>query len=284
MFEVFNYLILTLIGLITFFPFYQVVITSFVTFKEYLSKSVILFPSEWTLESYQFVFSTSKFFTALRNTVVITIVGTVISMAITSMMAYPLSKTNLKGQRFFSLFIIFPMLFSGGLVPYYLLVKSLHLINSIWALILPGCLGTFYIILMKNFFISLPDSLEESAKLDGANDLYILFRIVIPLSMPIIATLSLFYGVGYWNQYYNAILFINKSSLLPLQNILREILIDNSLESLSSGMSYFSSRAFETSHTIKMAIIVVATIPIICVYPLLQKHYVKGIMLGAVKG
>ena len=282
-FDIVVYALLTFTGIITFFPFYHVVVTSFVSFSEYLSKDFVLFPSRFVLTSYEFIFTTPTFLRSLRVTAISTAGGTLISMVVTMLYAYPLSKGKLKFIRFFSWFIIIPMMFSGGLIPYYFIVRDIKIINTVWALILPGCISTFNIILMKNFFQSLPESLEESAKLDGANDLTILFRIVFPLSMPIIATIGLFYAVGYWNDYMRAVLFISKSELYPLQNLLRQILIDNSLETLQEGMSYFSARAYETSYTIKMAIIVVATVPILCIYPFLQKYYVRGIMLGAVK-
>ncbi len=285
MFDIINIFLFTLICLVCFIPFYQVVVTSFVSFKEYISKDGLIFlPIQWTLQAYEFVFKTNTFTKSVLNSVVITVVGTLISMLLTVMMAYPMSKPKLRGARFFSFLIILPMMLSGGLIPFFLVVRSLKLINTLWSLILPFCLSTFNVILMKNYLYTIPESLEESAKLEGANDLKILFRIVLPLCLPVIATLTLFYGVSYWNDYFRAILFITKSNLYPIQTLLRQILVDNSLDSLGQGMNWLTAKSFETSHTIKMAIVVVATVPILCVYPFLQKYYVKGIMMGAVKG
>jgi len=283
-FDVINVLICVFAGFVTLFPFYRVFITSFVSFKEYITTPVILFPKQWTLQAYKMIFQTDQLAISLRNTTFITVFGTLISLSLTALMAYPMSKSRLPGIKVLNYFIIIPMMFGGGLIPFYFVVRSLGLLNSLWALILPSCLASFNIILTKNFFMSLPPDLEESAKLDGANDLVILFRIILPLSKPILATMCLFYGVGYWNTYFNAILFLTRSNLYPLQYVLRQLLVDNSLESIIPGMAYFAARAFETSFTLKMAVTVVSTVPIICVYPFLQRYYVQGIMLGAVKG
>lgn len=285
LFAVVNTILMILLGFVCTFPFYQVFVTSFVSFREYLSSGgLILFPKQWTIQAYTYIFRTDAFPKSLLITTIATTAGTALSMALTVSMAYPLSKNNLRGKKFFSYFIIIPMMFSGGIVPLFLLMRDLKLLNQIWALILPWCLSTFNIILMRNYYISLPESLEESAKLDGANDLVVLFRILIPLCMPIVATLALFYGVGYWNDYIRCTYFITKTALYPMQNLLRQILVEKTLASLGKGMHPTTATDYDTAQTIKMAIIMVATVPIVCVYPFLQKHYVKGIMLGAIKG
>lgn len=280
-FALVNYTLLAVIALVTVLPFLHVVAGSFTTSAEMAVKKFILFPTVWSFDAYKFIFSTNTIFRAMGVSVGITFFGTVFSMLITSLMAYGLSRRDLDGRRGIMFLVVFTMLFSGGLIPSFLVVRELGLIDSYLALIVPSTISAFNLIILKNFFQNIPDGLEESAKIDGCTDFGILFRIVLPLSMPAIATLSLFYAVTYWNTYLSAILYLNDSMKWPIQVLLRQIVV------LASGMDYSSdldSAVPPPDQTIKMAVIVVATLPILLVYPFLQKHFAKGAMLGSIKG
>ena len=276
-----NYTLLTIIALVTVLPFIHVVAGSFTTNAEIAAKKFVLIPTVWSLEAYKFIFSTDTIFRALSVSIGVTVIGTLISMFVTSLMAYGLSRRDLDGRNIIMFFVVFTMLFSGGMIPTFLVVKELGLIDSYAALILPSTIGAFNMIILKNFFQNIPEGLEESAKIDGCNDFGILFRIVLPLSMPAIATISLFYAVTYWNTYLSAILYLNDSQMWPIQVLLRQIVV------LASGMDYSSnldSAVPPPDQSVKMAVIVVATLPILLVYPFLQKHFAKGAMLGSIKG
>lgn len=276
-----NYTLLTIIALVTVLPFIHVVAGSFTTNAEIAAKKFILIPTVWSLEAYKFIFSTDTIFRAMSVSIGVTVIGTIISMFVTSLMAYGLSRRDLDGRNLIMFLVVFTMLFSGGMIPTFLVVKELGLIDSYAALILPSTIGAFNMIILKNFFQNIPEGLEESAKIDGCNDFGILFRIVLPLSMPAIATISLFYAVTYWNTYLSAILYLNDSKMWPIQVLLRQIVV------LASGMDYSSnldSAVPPPDQSVKMAVIVVATLPILLVYPFLQKHFAKGAMLGSIKG
>lgn len=276
-----NYTLLTIIALVTVLPFIHVVAGSFTTNAEIAAKKFILIPTVWSLEAYKFIFSTDTIFRAMSVSIGVTVIGTIISMFVTSLMAYGLSRRDLDGRNLIMFLVVFTMLFSGGMIPTFLVVKELGLIDSYAALILPSTIGAFNMIILKNFFQNIPEGLEESAKIDGCNDFGILFRIVLPLSMPAIATISLFYAVTYWNTYLSAILYLNDSQMWPIQVLLRQIVV------LASGMDYSSnldSAVPPPDQSVKMAVIVVATLPILLVYPFLQKHFAKGAMLGSIKG
>lgn len=280
-FALVNYLLLTIIAIITVLPFLHVVAGSFTTSAELAVKRFILIPTEWSLDAYRFIFSTNTIFRAMGVSVGVTLFGTIFSMLITSLMAYGLARRDLDGRKYIMFLVVFTMLFSGGLIPSFLVVKELGLIDTYAALILPSTISAFNLIILKNFFQNIPEGLEESAKIDGSSDFGILFRIVLPLSMPAIATLSLFYAVTYWNTYLSAILYLNDSAKWPIQVLLRQIVV------LASGLD--TSPDLDASvpppeQTLKMAVIVVATLPILCVYPFLQKHFAKGAMLGSIKG
>ncbi|MBD7968606.1 carbohydrate ABC transporter permease [Paenibacillus gallinarum] len=276
-----NYTLLTIIALVTVLPFIHVVAGSFTTNAEIAAKKFVLIPTVWSLEAYRFIFSTDTIFRALSVSIGVTVIGTLISMFVTSLMAYGLSRRDLDGRNLIMFLVVFTMLFSGGMIPTFLVVKELGLIDSYAALILPSTIGAFNMIILKNFFQNIPEGLEESAKIDGCNDFGILFRIVLPLSMPAIATISLFYAVTYWNTYLSAILYLNDSQMWPIQVLLRQIVV------LASGMDHSStldSVVPPPDQSVKMAVIVVATLPILLVYPFLQKHFAKGAMLGSIKG
>lgn len=276
-----NFILLTVIALVTVLPFVHVVAGSFTTSAEMAAKKFVLIPTDWSLDAYKFIFSTNTIFRAMLVSIGITVIGTLFSMLITSLMAYGLSRRDLDGRKVIMFMVVFTMLFSGGMIPTFLVVKELGLIDTYAALILPSAISAFNMIILKNFFQNIPEGLEESAKIDGCSDFGILFRIVLPLSMPAIATISLFYAVTYWNTYMSAILYLNESKMWPIQVLLRQIVV------LASGMDYSSeldSSVPPPDQAVKMAVIVVATLPILMVYPFLQKHFAKGAMLGSIKG
>ncbi|WP_240415399.1 carbohydrate ABC transporter permease [Paenibacillus periandrae] len=278
-----NTTVLTLFAIMTVAPFIYIIAGSFATQKELLLRGFILFPTEFTLDAYKYIFSTQTLVRSLGVTVYITVVGTFINIFFTSLMAYPLARKDMDFQKPIILLVLFTMLFGGGMIPTFLVIKQLGMINSYWSLLLPGAISAFNLIIMRNFFQQLPDGLEESAKIDGCNDVGIFFRIVLPLSLPAIATFSLFYAVGHWNTFFNAVLYINDNTKWPIQVLLRQIVI------LSSGGVGDSAQMDATyvappEQSVKMAVIVVSTLPILLVYPFLQKHFAKGVLLGSVKG
>lgn len=275
--------VLTIWGLLIFIPFANLFVTSFTTQKEYMETPVLIFPKEPVLDAYRALFSDKRIWIGFRTTLIYLAIGVPLNLFLTSSLAYGLSYKKYPGRRIIFVFVLFTMLFNGGIIPTYLVMKSLHLTNTIWAVILGYGVNTFYAILMSRFFKSIPDSLIESAKLDGAGDWRILFQIMLPLSKPILATVTLFYSVDRWNEWYSSMIFVRKNSLQPLQLVLRSIVIDSQVKSqiVSNGVAMVEEYAFDTA--IKMAAIVVTILPIMCVYPLLQKHFVKGMLVGAVK-
>jgi putative aldouronate transport system permease protein len=277
--DIVNYTLLSVCALTAIVPFLYILAGSFATGQELAEKGFILIPTRFTLESYRFILSTETISRSLLVSVYITVAGTALNLLLTSLMAYPLSRQELNGRKWIMYMVVYAMLFNGGMIPTYIVVKNLGLLNTYWAMLLPGAISAFNMIVMKNFFQQLPEGLEESAKIDGCNDLMILFRIVLPLSMPVIATLALFYGVGHWNTFFSAILYINDAKMWPVQVWLRQIVILS-----AGGFTETSESEPPPSQTIKMAVIVVSTVPILFVYPFLQKHFAKGALMGSVKG
>ncbi|MEW4368980.1 carbohydrate ABC transporter permease [Paenibacillus kandeliae] len=280
LFTIINHTLLILIALACLLPFVNVIASSFASTQEVVSKRFILFPTTFSLDAYRYILSTPTIFKGLGVSIGTTLVGTLVSMALTAFMAYALSRRYLAGRNAINFIVVFSMLFSGGMIPTFLIVKSVGLIDSYWSMILPVAINAFNLIIMRNFFQALPDSLEESAKIDGCNDFGVFFKIMLPLALPSIATISLFYAVTYWNTYMNAILYLNDSGKWPIQVLLRQIVI------VSSGMQAEGSSVdvIPPAQTIKMAVIVVATVPMLIAYPFVQKHFTKGALLGAVKG
>jgi len=280
-FNIVNYSLLGLIALLTILPFIHVVGGSFTTSAELAARSFVLIPTDWSMAAYRYIFSTNTIFRALGVSVLVTVGGTLFSMLLTSLMAYGLSRRNLPGRKYMMFAVIFTMLFNGGMIPTFLIVQYTGLLDSLLALIIPVSINVFNMIILKSFFQNLPEGLEESAKIDGCNDLGIFFRIVIPLSMPAIATISLFYAVTYWNTYLHAILYLNDAAKWPIQVLLRQIVV------LATGMNYDSADFTEAAppdQSVKMAVIVVATVPVLMVYPFLQKYFAKGALVGSIKG
>lgn len=276
--------LLGLIAIIALFPFYQTVLLSLSKQGDMYSQKVFLYPVHIDFSAYKYLIEDGKVISGLLVTLFVTIVGTLISLIITTAAAYALSKKEMPGRGIFMGAIIFTMYFSGGLIPFFLTVKSLGLQNSLFSMILPVAVNTFNLILMKNFFHTLPAGLEEAAKIDGANDLTILFRIVLPVSAPIIATVTLFYAVDRWNEWYNGMLFIADTNKYPLQLVLRNAITNASLL-LNNSVGAAMAQKMGSVHTdsVKSAIIVISALPILLVYPKLQKYFASGIMLGSIK-
>lgn len=279
-FSIVNGTILVLIALVCFLPFVNIISSSFASTQEVVSRKFILFPHTFSLDAYRYILSTPTIFKSLAVSIGVTGVGTLVSMILTAFMAYGLSRRYLAGRGFINFLVVFSMLFSGGMIPTFLVVKAVGLIDSYWSLILPVAINAFNLIIMRNFFQALPDSLEESAKMDGCTDFGVFLKIMLPLALPSIATISLFYAVTYWNTYMTAILYINDSAKWPIQILLRQIVI------VASGMQAEGSSVdvVPPAQTIKMAVIVIATVPMLIAYPFVQKHFVKGALVGSVKG
>ncbi|WP_082927845.1 carbohydrate ABC transporter permease [Paenibacillus oryzisoli] len=274
--------LLSVFALISVFPFYTVILSSFASFDAITKKKVYLIPTSFVLTNYTTILSEDQFFHSLAVTLFITVVGVAINMFLSVTGAYALSKKNLPGRNLFLTLIIFTMFFNGGLIPWYLLVKDLGLIDNVFAMILPVAINTFYLIIMKNYFNTLPEGLEESAKMDGANDLYILVKIILPISAPFMATFALFYAVERWNEWYNSLLFIHSPSKAPLQILLRELLINFNTDIGSIGAAIRDSKSIYVQG-VQMASVVITSLPIIIMYPFLQKHFASGIMVGSLK-
>ena len=275
---------LGLLALITLYPFYQVLIISVSNTVAYAQHPLYIIPYVFDPIGYQTIFKDPSFYSSLGVTIFVTVVGTAVNMILSMFGAYALSRKTLIGRNLFLGLILFTMLFSGGVIPTYLVTKDLGLVNNIWVMILPSAISTYYLIIMKNYFVSLPASLLEAAKLDGANEFTILVKIIIPISMPFVATFFLFYAVERWNEWYQSYLYINKTDIQPLQIYLRNVLISmsNNLSSIAKQMLQGHTQKVSTQ-AIQMATIVVTTVPIICVYPFVQKHFVKGVMIGGIK-
>ncbi|WP_233531185.1 carbohydrate ABC transporter permease [Paenibacillus alkalitolerans] len=272
-------LFITGVSITCIVPFLYMIALSLSSNSAIISQKVTLWPVDFTIETYKTILSDIDMIYSLGYTIVLTILYTIISMFLTICAAYPLTKKRLRGRDFILTIMIITMYFSGGLIPDYILVKNLHLINTMWSLILPGALSVFNLIILKTFFESLPESLEESAAIDGCNDLGTLVRIVLPLSLPSIATLSLFYAVGRWNGFQDALFYVTEKNLYPIQLKLYQIITANQLLDGEGSIG-----AFIVPESLKAASVMFATVPILLVYPKLQKYFVDGVMMGAIKG
>jgi len=285
-FEVFPFIngaLLVLIGLVSLFPVYYVFAVSFTDPTEYLSKSFVLFPEHWTLVSYRYLLSNNSFMVATGNSLFLATVGTALSLMVTASLAYALSRKRFFGRRAILLLVLFTTLFNPGIIPAYMLVRNLGLINSIWSLIIPALSSGWYVILMRGFFDSIPSELEDASRIDGCQDAGLFFRIVLPLSMPALAAFGLFYAVGYWNTYFSAIIYVNDFHKQPLQVLLQNMLIESSTAMSGEAAAAINAEQKLPPETLKMAAVVIATAPIVMVYPFLQKHFAKGAMMGSIK-
>ncbi|MEF3302569.1 carbohydrate ABC transporter permease [Paenibacillus sp. GYB003] len=278
LFDVSNAALLVCLSAVTLYPFWDSFIVSIVPLQESMASNVHLFPKTITWEAYAHVFKMKELWSSYGVSVFVTVVGTLISMVVTVLAAYALSKPQLKGRRTVMFLIVFTMMFSGGLIPTYLVVKQLHLLNTVWALMIPTAVTTYNLIIMRNFFGGLPESLEESARIDGCNDLGVLLRIVVPLSMPAIATVALFYAVARWNEFFTAVMYVTDKDKWPLQLFLRAMLVENEASFQGGG-----DNPFLLGQSVKMAAVMISTIPVMLIYPFFQKYFVQGVTLGAVK-
>lgn len=283
--NVFLYLFLGLSSLLALFPLWYELAASFSSSRAITAGEVLLWPVEFNLHAYNRLFEDGQILIAMRNTVVIMLIGTLLNMLMTILAAYPLSKRRLMGRSGLLLFITFTMLFVSGIIPSFILVKSLGLMDTYWSLWLPALVSTYNLFVMKTFMEGLPEEIEESAAMDGAGDWRILTQIMLPLCKPIIASLSLFYAVGWWNSYFQVLLYITKSSHQSLMVKLYQMInqVDASLLNHAGG-SEGAEHILLTPEGIKAAAIIIAVTPILCVYPFLQKHFVKGVLIGSVKG
>ena len=277
------YLLLIFAAFITLFPFMDVVFSSLASPKEIVetAKDVITIPKHPTLDNYRYVLSGNSIFRAYGVTIFRTVVGTLLNMVITVLTAYPLSKKFLPGRSVIMQLFFFTMIFSGGMIPTYLVVKSYHLTNTIWALIVPGLLNVYNMIIMRTFFEGIPEDLEEAARIDGCSEWKALIKIILPVSKPALASVGLFYAVWHWNSFFDVVLYITKRELWPLQTLLREIVLTMSMAELNASLA---DVATPPSSAVIAATVIVSILPILLVYPFLQKHFVKGVMIGAVKG
>jgi putative aldouronate transport system permease protein len=275
---------LVLLTLMVLFPFYNMLLVSVARYEDIISTPLYIYPKAIDLQNYRMAVLYPNFINSVGVSTFVTLVGTALSLLATTMGAYVLSRKHMPFRKFFFYLLILTMYFGGGLIPWYLVMKSLGFVNSIWVMVVPPLINTFYLILMRNYFESIPDDMEESAKMDGANDIQILFRIMIPLAAPIIATIALFYAVDRWNDWWLAMIFIQDKLKEPLQLILRAMVVDATIDLGNDMMNSMRDAHIQVhSRSLQMATVTLTTIPILLVYPFLQKYFTKGIMLGAIK-
>ena len=283
-FAIVSYFIVTLTALVMLYPVLNVAAVSISTYKSYSQTPWMFFPYDLDFSSFVFVFNSKLLMNSYLNTIIITTTGTILTLIFTVLTAYPLSRPNLRGKPLIMTFIIFTMIFNGGIIPNFLLITKLGMYDKLIAQILPSVLSAFNVILMINFFRSLPESLIEAAKVDGVSEPYILIKIVLPLSSAILATIALFAAVGYWNSYFSAIMFARKQSNWPVQLVLREIVLSANTQALnaSGNTAEFDIKSLPIE-SLRYATLIVVMLPIMCVYPFLQKYFAKGVMMGSVK-
>jgi putative aldouronate transport system permease protein len=274
--------ILSIVGIFTLLPFLYIVAMSLSDRTAVLTGQVTFYPIGFNLEAYKRIIAHPNFWSGYKNTILYTSVGTTVGLFISTLCAYPLSKKRLLGRNMIMKLIVFTMFFSGGLIPRFLLVRSLGLLNTIWAIVLPGAFNAFYIIVMRTFFEGIPASLEDAASIDGLNDIGILWKIYLPLSKPIMATIGLFYAVFYWNDWFSALIYLSDSSKYPITMFLRNIVMGQQL-AVRSGANIQNAVQVVTP-TLRSATIVLVVLPILFVYPFAQKYFVKGMTIGSVKG
>ncbi len=285
-FDTTNFLLMILFFFLFAWPLWFIVIASFSDPAAVWNGKVVLLPKGFSIEAYREILKYKSIWLGYRNTIIYTVLGTLINLVLTVCAAYPLSRKDFMPKNFFMFMFMLTMYFSGGLIPTYLVVSKLNLVNTIWAMIIPGAISIYNVIITRTYFMnSIPESLEEAAELDGANSLQFLLRIVLPLSKPVIAVIALYYAVGHWNDFFSALIYIHKKELLPLQTFLRDLLIQNQVNIDMTGLDPVAAeRKMKLAQTIKYGVIVVSSVPVLCFYPLVQKHFVKGIMIGSVKG
>jgi putative aldouronate transport system permease protein len=280
-----NYVFLTLVLLIVLYPLMYIISSSLSSARAVVSGQVWLFPVDFNVKAYASIFKSSQLMLGFYNTIIYTVVGTLINVVLTVMLAYPLSRKGFYGRSAIIIFMMITMFFDGGLIPTYLLMKDLQLLDTRWAMWLPGALAVFQVIVARTFFqSSIPEELGEAAEVDGCRDIRFLVSVVLPLSKPILAVMTLMYAVGHWNAYFDALIYLRSENLFPLQYVLRNLLILNAADPamLANTSQQLRDQGFE--QVLKYALIVVASVPILLMYPFVQRHFVKGVMVGSLKG
>ena len=283
LFNIFNYTFFFFLAVSTLYPFWYTIVGSVIPYSEFAQKVVLLYPNTISFEGYRYLLGQKLIIDAFAVSVFSTVVGTVMSLIMTALAAYVLSIRNLPGRSMFFVFVLITMLFSGGLIPLYIILTNYRLVNSLWVYIFPGLINTFYVIIMKTSFQGLPESLMDSARIDGCNEIGILFRIVLPLSLPVLATIALFYAVVKWNNLFTAIFFIQDTSKQNLQAVLYRVIQRASMNYLTEDVVGMGDLAM-VREQVKYGTIIVATAPILLLYPFLQKYFIKGVLIGAIKG
>ena len=279
--DVIVYIVLTILAVLMVIPFIYVIAASFATEADIISRPIFLFPPHPSVSAYQTIFNMNgsmgpQVIRSLIISICLTLGGTLINLFFTTTMAYGLSRSSLIGKKAILNMVLFTMVFGGGMIPTFLLVKSLGMYDSYWALVMPGAISAYNMLIIRNFFMELPSGLEEAASIDGCTDIGIFIKIALPLSLPALATFGLFYAVGPWNAYFDALLYLNHEDKYPFQLVLRNMVMITSED--VNGDEELPKEA------LKMAVVVVGTVPILCVYPFLQKHFAAGVMVGAIKG
>lgn len=284
-FDIINYALLTFIMLLVLYPLYFVLVASFSDPNYIYSGEIWLFPKGFTLDGYERIFNDSSIWIGYANSILYATLGTLIGVAVTVFAAYPLARKNLAGKSFIMWFLLITMFFSGGLIPTYLLIKDLHLLNTMWALILPGAGGVFNVIIVRTFFqSSIPDEMWEAASIDGCSNTRFFWSIVLPLSKSILAVIVLYHVVGFWNGFFDALIYLSDDKKYPLQLVLRNILIQNQVNSgMMIDVESYAAK-MRVTELIKYGVIMVSSLPLLMLYPFLQKYFVKGVMIGSIKG
>lgn len=282
-FDVVNYIFMILLVIVMVYPLMNVLSIS-LSEPDYIALGeVSWYPKGFNIKGYEVILEKSQLYISYKNTIVYALIGTLITLVMTSLMAYPLSIPNFKLKKFITIFLAVTMFFGGGMIPTYMVIKELHMLNTLWVMVIPGCVGAFNVFIYRSFFQGIPSELRESALMDGANDVTILFRIYMPLSKALLATFALFSVVAFWNEWFNALLYLKDENRYPLQMFLRSLIIEN-----SGGASEEIQRMVVGNKVnpknIQMAAIIVTLAPILCIYPFIQKYFVKGAMVGSVKG
>lgn len=285
MFHVINLILMTLLMFIFIFPLWFVLIASISNPGDVLNGEVILFPKNISLSCYQYILEFKEIWLGYANTIINTVIGTLINVTLTIALAYPLSRKDFMLKNFCMVFCMITMYFSGGLIPTYLVVDKLHMIDTRWALLIPGAISFFNVLITRTYFVnSIPIELQEAAEIDGANIMQYLIKVVVPLSRPIVAVITLYYAVGHWNSFFNAFIYIKSKALYPLQLVIRNILLASNISENMLMDSADIVEKMQIAETIKYGVIVVSALPLLCVFPFIQKYFKKGVMIGAIKG
>ncbi|OOC61541.1 carbohydrate ABC transporter permease [Paenibacillus ihbetae] len=285
LFDIINYILLAIVLTIVLYPLIFVAVASISNPAAVVKGEVWLFPKEINFTGYEKVFANKEILNGYMNTILYTVVGTIVNVGMTILAAYPLSRKDFRGRNIFTALFVFTMFFSGGLIPTYLIVKDLGMTNTMWALIIPNAVAVWNIIIMRTFFQqSIPFEIQESAQMDGCGNLKILLKIILPLSMPILAVMTLFYSVAHWNSFFSALIYLTERDKYPLQLFLREILIQSNMQDMIQTSEESLAKTIMEAESIKYALVIVANLPILMLYPFLQRYFVKGMIIGAIKG